>query len=361
MKAAVCYEFGKPLVVEDVKIDPPQRGEVKVRIAATAICYSDVHVIRGHLKSGLPVVGGHESSGYIEEVGEGVTSLKPGDHVAISLVTSCGTCPSCLNGFPNVCEFDWPLAKGSRLTNKKGERLAHGLKTATFAEYAIVDQSQAVKIPSDMSMDTAALLSCGVITGYGAVVNSAKVRPLSSVVVIGTGAVALNSIQGAAISGAYPIIVVDTRDSRFKMAEKFGATHIVNAKGNEAIEAVKKLTGGRGAEYVFVSRGNVNAIKEGFLMSSPHGMTVMLGLPSITDILSFERISLEFIRLERTLTGSFMGSTNIHTDIPKLVAAYKAGKLKLDELITKRYPLEKINEAIEASEQGDSIRNVIMF
>jgi S-(hydroxymethyl)glutathione dehydrogenase/alcohol dehydrogenase len=359
MKAAVCYELGKPLVVEDINIDPPQEGEVKVRMAATAICHSDIHGIRGELGMKPPLVAGHESAGYVEEVGKGVTLVKPGDPVVVSLLVSCGKCYNCRRGRTHQCSGVWPMDTETRLHNKKGQGLAQTLRTGTFAEYAIVNESQTVKLPDDMPLDRAALLACGVITGFGAVVNRAKVEPMSSCVIIGTGGVGLNSIQGAAISGARPVIAVDVLDEKLKAAEKFGATHKINSKKVDAVKAVKDLTGGRGADYVFVTVGSARAVEQGFAMSGPRGMTVIIGLPKFTDTLSFNPFT--FIKDERVLTGSFMGTTQLHTDIPKLIELYKAGVLKLDELITARYPLEKINEAIEAVERGEALRNVIMF
>jgi Zn-dependent alcohol dehydrogenase len=234
-----------------------------------------------------------------------------------------------------------------------------GLRIGTFAEYVVVHESQVVKVPRDMPLDRAALLACGVITGFGAVVNRAKVEPMSSCVIIGVGGVGLNSVQGAAISGAYPVIAVDILDEKLKAAKKFGATHTVNAKKVDPVKAVKKLTGGVGADYVFMTVGNAKAIEQAVAMSAPRGMTVIVGLPKVTDMMSFSPFV--FIRDERVLTGSFMGTTQLQTEIPKLVALYKAGVLKLDELITARYPLAKINEAIEAVERGEALRNVIIF
>jgi NDMA-dependent alcohol dehydrogenase len=359
MKAAVCYEFGKPLVVEDIIIDPPKEGEVKVKMAATAICHSDIHGIRGELGGEPPFVAGHESAGYVTEVGKGVTSVKPGDPVVVSLLASCGKCYYCRRGRSHMCNAAWPLDKETRLHNKKGQNLGQSLKTGTFAEYVVVHESQVVKIPGDMPLDRAALLACGVITGFGAVVNRAKVEPMSSCVIIGAGGVGLNSVQGAAISGAYPVIAVDVIDEKLKAAKKFGATHTVNAKKGDPVKAVQDLTGGAGADYVFVTVGNVKAIEQGVAMSGPRGMTVIVGLPKFTDMLSLSPFV--FIRDERVMTGSFMGTTQLQTDIPRLVGLYKAGVLKLDELITARYPLEKINEAIEAVERGEALRNVIIF
>jgi S-(hydroxymethyl)glutathione dehydrogenase/alcohol dehydrogenase len=211
-----------------------------------------------------------------------------------------------------------------------------------------------------MPMDRASLLACGFITGFGSVVNRAQVKPLSSVVVIGVGGVGLSAVQGAAFSGAHPIIAVDILDYKLEAARTFGATHTVNsAKEKDPVEAVKQLTAGRGADYVFITVGSAAAIKQGFLMSGPRGMTVIVGLPPPKESLSFS--PMEFTFGERVLTGSQMGSTHLKVDVPKLVALYQAGRIKLDELITDRYPLERINEAIEAVEKGEALRNVIVF
>src|SRR5262245_60861658 len=229
MKAAVCYAFGKPLVVEEVEIAAPQSGEVKVRLAATAICHSDVHLIRGEWGGDLPVVAGHESAGVVEEVGENVTLVRPGDAVVVSLLRACGRCFYCTTGLPHMCGARFALERESRLRNQRGEALHQGIRTAGFAEYAVVDQSQVVKVPSDMPLDRAALLACGVITGLGAVVNTARVGPGESVVVIGTGGVGLNAIQGAVLAGAHPIVAVDRLDVKLAAAREFGATHTINA------------------------------------------------------------------------------------------------------------------------------------
>jgi S-(hydroxymethyl)glutathione dehydrogenase/alcohol dehydrogenase len=359
LKAAVCYEFAKPLVVEEVDIDPPKAGEVKVKMAATAVCHSDIHVCRGELGGAVPFIGGHESAGYVEEVGKGVISVKPGDPVVVSLLASCGKCRYCLTGRSHLCSKVWPLDKETRIHNKRGEKLMQMVRTGTFGEYSVVDQSQVVKIPPDMPLDRASLLACGVITGFGAVVNRARVEVLSSCVIIGTGGVGLNSVQGAAISGAYPVIAVDISEKKLKAAKTFGATHTINSTKKDAIKAVKELTSGVGADYVFVTVGSIEAIRQGFSMSGPRGMTVMVGLPRVTDTMTLS--PLEFIKDERVLTASYMGSTQLQADIPRLVELYRAGILKLDELITGRYSLEQINEAIESVLKGEALRNVIIF
>jgi S-(hydroxymethyl)glutathione dehydrogenase/alcohol dehydrogenase len=359
MKAAVCYEFNKPLVIEEVDIDPPRKGEVKVRLEATAICHSDIHFIRGDLGGNLPFVPGHESAGYVEEVGENVTSVKPGDTVVVSLLSSCGRCLYCTSGLPYLCEAEWYRDKNSPYHDKKGQSLGQMVRIGSFAEYTLVDESQVVKIPKDMPLDRASLLACGVITGFGAAVNRAQVKPFSSVVVVGVGGVGLNTIQGAALSGARPIIAVDMLDNKLKAALTFGATHTVNAGQEDAIKAVQQLTSGRGADYVFVTVGSTAAISQGLAMSSIRGMIILVGIPPMKEILSLSPFAL--IKDERTLTGCWMGSTRLSIDVPRLVALYQAGLLKLDELITDRYPLDQINEAIEAVERGKALRNIIVF
>ena len=357
MKAAVCYEFGKPLVVEDIDIDPPKQGEVKVRLRATAICHSDIHLIRGDFGGDVPVLAGHESAGYVEEVGENVTLVKPGDTVVISLIAWCGRCPQCVSGRTHLCQFRWPLNRESRIHTKQGQDIRHMTRTATFAEYAIVDQSQAVPIPVDMPMDRASLLACGVITGFGAVVHTAQVRAMSSVVVVGAGGVGLNAVQAAAFSGAYPVIAVDLLDFKLEAARTFGATHTVKASDEDAVQQVRQLTD-RGADYVLVTVGASAAIEQGFAMSRTRGTVVLVGRQPLSETMT---LPTTLSWQERTVTTSTMGSTPLSVDIPKLVALYKAGRLKLDELITGHYSLDQINQAIESVDRGEALRNVIMF
>jgi S-(hydroxymethyl)glutathione dehydrogenase / alcohol dehydrogenase len=359
MKAAVCYEVGKPLVIDEIEIVTPKKNEVKVKVAVVAICHSDIHDIRGELPGEVPFVSGHEVAGYVDAIGPDVTAVKLGDSVVVSLLKSCGKCYYCITGLPHQCEtFGLPPAE-PRLKNKKGQSVTPKGGVGGFAEYVLVEESQLVILPKDMPIDRAALLACGVISGWGAVVNRAKVRPFNSVVVIGTGGVGLNAIQGAAYSGAYPIIAVDVLDNKLKASLSFGATHTINSRQVDPIAEVKKLTAGRGADYVFVTVGSVPAIRQAITMSATRGTTVIVGLPSIKDALSL--LPMELIKSEKNICGGFMGSTNIKVDIPNLVRLYQNGVLKLDELITGRYPLEKINEAIESVERGEALRNVIVF
>lgn len=358
MQAAVCYEFGQPLEIEELTIDPPQTGEVKVKLAATAICHSDVHLIRGEWGGDLPVVAGHESAGIVAAVGPGVNTVQPGDHVVVSLLRSCGRCFFCQTGSPYNCHGVFALQSESRLRNGRGQRVHHGINTASFAEYTIVEQSQCVKIPASVPLDCAALLACGVITGLGAVTNTAKIAPRSSVAVIGVGGVGLNSVQGAALAGARQVVAVDRLDNKLAAALSFGATHTVNATKEDAVPTVLKLTGDLGVDYAFVTVGSAAAVSQAFDMIRPGGTVVVVGLPRAEDTVA---LNIHRMVSERHLVGSPMGSTRLSVDVPRLVELYQQGKLKLAELISGRYPLAQINAAIESMERGEALRNVIVF
>jgi S-(hydroxymethyl)glutathione dehydrogenase / alcohol dehydrogenase len=359
VKVAVCYAFGEPLQIEEVEVDPPQSGEVKVRLAATAICHSDVHAIRGDWDEALPMVVGHEAAGIVEEIGEGVRGVQPGMPVVVTLLRSCGRCFYCVRGLPYHCESAFALQTESRLRNQRGERLRHGNRTAAFAEYTIVDQSQVVQVSPGMPLDRAALLACGVITGVGAVVNTAQARPGNSVVVIGVGGVGLNAVQGATLVGANPIIAIDPLGMKLAAARTFGATHTIQVGADDPLTAVKDLTNGRGADNVLVTVGNTAAIAQGLTMLRREGTLVIVGLPQESATASLPVF--DFALAGQRILGSFMGSTRLSADVPWLVGLYKQGRLKLDELITARYPLEHINEAIASMEKGEALRNVIVF
>jgi S-(hydroxymethyl)glutathione dehydrogenase / alcohol dehydrogenase len=361
LKAAICYEYRKPLVVEDgVTVDKPGKGEVKVKVAVTALCHSDLHFFTGEIPGKLPGLAGHETAGYIDEVGPDVTNFKPGDTVIIGTVSSgCGHCYYCTIGLRHLCLNRGGPAQGHSV-NSKGQRLTPWAgPVAGFAEYTTVNQMLVTKIPKDMPLDRAALLACGVSTGFGAVVNRAQVKALSSVVIMGSGGVGMNVAQAAAFVGAQPIIAVDIEDSKLEMARKFGATATVNSKTEkDPVDAVKKLTSGRGADYVFVTVGSLDALRQGFNMSGPRGMTIILGLMQ-GNLSAFTPMDL--LMGERMLTGCGGGSLRTTIDIPALVEMYKTGRLKLDELITARYPLAKINDAIESLAGGKALRNLIMM
>ncbi|MBE3560397.1 MAG: Zn-dependent alcohol dehydrogenase, partial [Ktedonobacteraceae bacterium] len=348
MRAAVCYEPGEPLRVEEIMIDPPQSGEVKVRVRATAICHSDIFLVRGGWPTKLPVLAGHEASGIVEEIGSGVTAVKPGDSVVISLLRSCGTCFYCRSGLSNHCDGAFALLTESRLRNGQGDTIYQGIRTGAFAEYVVVDQSQAVRIPPEIAPDRAALLACGVITGVGAVVNTAQVRPGSSVVVIGAGGVGLNAIQGAALAGASHIIALDIVEMKLLAAKHFGATHTLQAQRSDVQQIVQDLTGGRGADYVFITVGSAPAVTQGLSLLRRAGTLVLVGMPQTAATVPLPVA--DTAEYGYRILGSFVGATRPHVDIPWQVDLYQQGRLKLDELITAHYPLEQINEAIEAVE-----------
>ena len=359
MLAAVCYAFGEPLVVEEVVLDPPKVGEVKVRMVATAICHSDIHLLRGEWGGQLPVIAGHESAGIVVEVGPGVTMVAPGDHVVVSLLRSCGRCKMCVRGNPHLCSGTFALNTETRLHTREGQPVTQGIRTAGFAEYTVVDQSQLVKVPEAMSLETASLLACGVITGLGAVVKRAAVPAGSSVVVIGTGGVGLNAVQGAKLAGAHPIIAVDLLDSKLEDAQEFGATHAINGAREDVKARIGELTEGAMADYAFVTVGSAKAAEQAYSLVGTRGHIVFVGIPDFAATIPLP-VGLTILS-EKTVTGSFMGSVQLSEDVPMLVDLYVNDKLKLDELITARYPLSQINEAIASTEAGAALRNVIVF
>ena len=358
MKAAVLREFGQPLVIEELEIGSPQQGEIKVKMAACAICHSDIIYADGGWGGELPMLLGHEAAGVITKVGPGVTRLNVGDHVVVTLIKSCGHCYYCDQGHFTSCETSFERER-DLLVDRAGEGVVQGLSTGAFAEYAVVDQSQVVVIPKEIPLDSASLLACGVITGLGAVTNTAEVPAGASVVVIGNGGVGLNSIQGAALSGAHPVIAIDLNDSKLEAALDFGATHAINPKRDDAVEQVKALTNGRGAEFVFVAAGSGPAIDQGLQLIAPTGTFVMVGMPPVGVKTELELV--DIAAAAQTIKGSKMGSARLQIDIPKLIDLYQSGRLKLDELITGRYTLDQINEAIDSSRRGEALRNVIVF
>ena len=357
VKAAVMYEVQKPLVVEDVDLDAPGPGEVKVRLGATAICHSDIHFFEGDVPFRGPGIAGHECAGIVDGIGEGVTSVKPGDHVVMAPITGgCGRCTNCMLGLRNMCQNISPRLPHHR--NKKGEQLLPlAGPVGGLAEYTVVHEFQTAKVPDDLPMHIGCLLGCGVLTGFGAVVNRAQVKPFQSVAVLGTGGVGLNAIQGAAFSGAHPIVAVDLLDSKLEVARSFGATHTVNASQVDAVQGVKDATGGRGVDYSFIMAASSKAVRQAFEMLGPRGTAVMVQVTS-GDMSDFA--PREFIG-ERMFTGSMLGSTRLQLDVPRYVDIYRAGRLKLDQLVTECFSLDQVNEAVASSKAGAALRNVIVF
>ncbi len=359
MKAAVCREFGAPLRVEEVRLEPPQAGEVTVKIAACAVCHSDITYMQGGWGGMLPAVYGHEAAGLIETVGPGVIGLAPGDHVVVTLIRSCGACHYCVQGKLVLCDGRFRLDAEGPLSAVDGAPLHQAMRTGAFAERVTVHASQVVAIPKDVPLDSASLLACGVITGLGAVFNTAQVPAGAEVVVIGTGGVGLNSVQGAALCGARSVIAVDLSASKLAAARRFGATHTLDPGKDDLPAAVRQLTGGRGADYVFVTVGAKAAVEQSFDLLARGGAAVIVGMPPAGVITGFDPS--DVASYGRRVLGSKMGSARIRIDVPMLVDLYRQGRLKLDELISGRFPLEEVNEAVAGVVRGEALRNVIVF
>ena len=359
MRAAVCREFGRPLSVEPVDLAEPRAGEVKVRIAACAICHSDLLFIAGAWGGQLPAVPGHEAAGVVEEVGVGVAQVAPGDQVVVTLLRSCGNCHFCTLGESQFCETKLPLDLRSPLSAPDGSPIRQGLRTGAFAEEVVVHASQVAVIPREVPLASAALLACGVITGVGAVLNTAAMRPGRHVATIGTGGVGLNCVQGAALGSAKINVAIDVSDRKLAAARTFGASHTINPGEVDARDAIRSLTGGRGADYVFVAAGSAAAIEQGATLVRRGGTLVVVGMTAEGVKVRLE--ALDFADNALRILGSKMGSVRLRVDIPILVDWYMHGRLKLDELITGRYPLDAINEAMASAASGGALRNVITF
>ena len=363
-RAAVMYEHNQPVVVEELELDEPKASEVLVRTAASGVCHSDLSIVTGTIYYDAAVALGHEGAGIIERVGDDVTGFRPGDHVILSFVSYCGSCRMCQMEKVCLCEsYDVPrgfqLDGTYRLRNSSGDGILQMARIATMSEYMVVPQQNLVKIDDHYSLEKAALVGCGVTTGVGAVLNTAKVEPGSSVAVIGTGGVGLNAIQGAVLAQAERIIAVDIAEKKLNFAKSFGATDVVNASTCDPVEAVRELTAGLGVDYAFEVIGNPKTIVQAYNMVRAAGTAVIVGIAHHQSDVSIPAQHL--VSTERQLIGSFYGSCHPRVDMPKLLSLYTDGKLKLDELITRNYRLEQINEAFADMEAGENARGVILF
>jgi len=357
IKAAVCHEFGSPLVVEDVELRAPEAGEVEVKLAACAICHSDITYMDGGWGGSLPAVYGHEAAGHVTAVGFGVKGVKVGDPVLVTLIRACGGCANCASGAPYMCDTAYDGDLGP-LKTADGGKLHQAMASGAFAEQVVVDQSQVVVLDADMPLHAASLLACGVITGIGAVVNAAELKAGQDCVVIGAGGVGLNAIQGARIAGARRIIAVDMSEAKLAIAKEFGATDGVLATDEAPWNAAKAILG-RGADAVFVTVGSAKAYDQAINYIGKGGNIVLVGMPHVGQSSSYELGNLA--AWSQGMVGSKMGNTVIKRDIPWMVDLYKQGRLKLDELISNRWSLDQINEAIADTRTGSAKRNVIVF
>lgn len=359
MKAAILYEPNKPISIEQIELEDPGAGEIMVKNMAAGVCHSDWHVMKGDWgRIPLPSILGHEVSGMVEAIGPQVTSVKQGDHVVLTWKSGCGRCEMCQQGYLSVCDQMPTVASKPRHT-ETGDEINQLCGLGGFGSYTVIPESAAVIIDCDLPFPQAALVGCGVSTGVGAVINTARVRPGTSVAVFGCGGVGLNVIQGARLAGAETIIAVDLFDHKLGIATEFGATHTINASTEDPVETIRDMTDGLGTHYGFEAIGMVaETYVQAVECTRKRGVTVWLGAaPDDLDV-TVRAMALFY---EKTIIGSYLGSSRPHIDIPRLLAMYRSGTLYLDELITRNFPLEDINSAFDKLSKGEVARSTISF
>ncbi len=360
MKAAVLHAPNQPLTIEDVALEKPKAREVLLRTAFAGLCHSDLHFMEGLYPTPTPCVLGHESAAVVEAVGEGVTYVKMGDHVITCLSVFCGTCPQCVTGHPNLCEntdVKMPPGAAHRMTWKGGQHMNQFLNLSSFGEQMLVHENSMVKIDSDIPLDRAALVGCGVMTGVGAVFNAAKVEPGSTVAVIGCGGVGLSAVNGAALAGAARIIAIDRVVSKLELAKELGATDTLNVSNADPVEMVKEMTGG-GVHFSFEALGTKATAEQSFQMLRPGGTATIIGM--VPFGVKIELHGYDFLR-DRKIQGTAMGGNRFRVDMPRLLDLWRQGRLKLDHLISGRIKLADINEGFAALKSGAPVRQVIDF
>jgi S-(hydroxymethyl)glutathione dehydrogenase/alcohol dehydrogenase len=358
MKAAIFHGPHQPLTIEEVDIDQPMAREVLVRTVASGVCHSDLHFVDGLYPLPPPAILGHEAAGIVEAVGSQVTAFKPGDHVISCLSVFCGECDYCLTGKTHLCSTRPVRAKTDPpKLSWNGQPVTQFANLSSYAEKMLVHEHALVKIPDDMPLDRAALIGCGVTTGVGAVLNTAKIEPGSTVAVFGCGGVGLSAIQGARIGGARMIIAVDTVESKLATARELGATHSVDASSGDPVQKIRDMTGG-GADYTFEAIGLKVTAEQCFDSIRPGGTATIIGMIPVGQKIELD--GAVFLR-EKKIQGSSMGSNRFRVDMPRYIDFYRQGRLKLDEMITRRGKLEDVNEAFRAMKAGEVARSVLMF
>lgn len=370
-RAAVLHGLNTPWSVEEIELDPPKSGEVLVKLAASGLCHSDEHVVTGDLAGATPsppMIGGHEGAGVVIEVGEGVTALQEGDHVVFGFIPACGRCDMCVTGHSNLCQAGATFAEGTQITDGTsrhhtldGQDLGLMCLLGTFAEHTVVNEASCVKIDSDWPMDKACLLGCGVVTGWGSAVNAAEVGPGDYVAVVGVGGIGVNAVQGAKMAGARAIAAIDPVEFKREKAMEFGATHAYSSIA-EAMEKLDESTWGRGFDKVIMTMGvgDGDALGEAFHLGAARAKIVVTNIhPTAEQSIAIPGAFLTLF--EKQIIGSLFGSANIRKDIPRLMELYTQGQLNLDDLITKTYSLDEINEGYDAMRNGENIRGVILF
>lgn len=364
-RAAVLWDRQKDWVVEEIDLDPPKQGEVLVKMGGSGLCHSDEHIRSGDLPWPLPFIGGHEGAGTVEEVGPDVTWLKPGDRVIFGFIPSCGRCSACSVGMQNLCELGMYLGEGTQISDHTARHHARGQDLGlmcllgTFAEHTVVSEANCIKIDDDIPLNTACLLGCGVITGWGSMVNTGEARPGDTAVVVGVGGIGINAVQGGAAAGAEYLVAVDPVEFKRETALQFGATHAV-ATSEEATELVRELTHGRMANVVVntMGVGEGEQIGLSLAMAGKRGRVVITNLHRAAET-TVSMSALDMVLFEKQLRGSCFGSANPRVDIPRFLQLYRNGKLKLDELVTKRYSLDEVNQGYDDMLEGRTIRGVL--
>jgi len=363
MRAAVLYSVNEPFQVEEVELARPGQGEVRVQLKASGVCHSDLSIQRGVLPMPPPRIIGHEGAGVVKEVGSGVTSVAPGDHVILSWMYPCGHCSECGRGRPAHCAqalgvvFGGGALDGGTRFKVRGQDMPHWV--GSFAEETVVPEVACIKIRDDAPLDKACLVGCGVMTGVGAVWNTAKVQPGETVAVFGAGGVGLNAIQAAAIAGAEKIVAVDLLASKLELAREFGATHTVDASKSDPEGEIRGLTNGRGVDWAFEVIGAPKVIATAFSCLARGGNVVVVGVPPFGSEVTLPGFA--FPMEEKGVIGSYYGTPRFHYDMPRIIDMYMAGRLKLDQLVTKTFPLADINQALDALDKGAVARGVIVY
>lgn len=366
-KAAIATAVGSPLEVIDIDVADPKAGEIRIQMGASGVCHSDLSVVNGVLPIALPAILGHEGAGTITQLGEGVDHLSVGDHVVVSWVPQCGTCYYCKHDQGELCEAGSMASMSGGLldmtsrASRNGEPISVMAASGTFAEEAIIPAIGAVKIDPSIPLTAGALIGCGVLTGFGAAVNTASIQIGDTVAVIGCGGVGLNVIQGAKHSGAERIIAVDMVDGKLQTAKKFGATDLVNpSTDGDAVAKVMELSGGRGADVAFEVIGLGPTIEQALQMTRRGGQAVIVGVPSFDTMLTINP-AMDLLVNEKQIRGCWYGGSNVHRDVPTLAGLYQSGSLMLDELMSAQISLDQVNQAMENMGSGEIARSVIVF
>lgn len=364
-RAAVLWDREKDWSIEEIELDPPKSGEVLVKMAGSGLCHSDEHIRTGDVPWPLPIIGGHEGAGVVEEVGPDVQGLKAGDHVIFSFIPACGRCSACSRGMQNLCELGMYLADGHQIGDHtsrhhaKGEDLRILLLLGTFSEHTVVNEANVIKIEDDVALNTACLLGCGVITGWGSMVNTGELKAGETAVVVGAGGIGINAVQGGAMAGAEFLVAVDPVEFKREQALALGATHAV-ATSEEATALLQDLTKGRMADVVVNTMGLGTGEQVGLslAMAGKRGRVVVTNLHNAMET-QVNLSAIDLVLFEKQLRGSLFGSANPRVDIPRFLDLYRNGKLKLDELVTKRYTLDEVNEGYADMLDGKTLRGVM--